>query len=119
MTNMKPKTIAPNSGAQMQKTTKKQHVCKLSPEAHCLLDIEVYRFWNDTRTRLNVRAKTVRVFTYGIGYSYIQVYKVLIKLRGEHKYVYADVKTGTLYDDTGNCLSSNNRCITNWRPRCR
>lgn len=116
MTNTKPSGSAQNSGARTQKT-KKERLWKVSPEAPCLLDIEVYRFWNLARTKLLVRPKTVRVYTYGMGYSLIRVFKVLIPTDEGQKYVYADVVTGTLYEEDGTCLSSVNRKIVNWRIR--
>lgn len=115
MTNTKQTSTAPKSGARTQ--TKRERLWKLSPEAPCLLDIEVYRFWNLPRTRLLVRPKTVRVYTYGIGYSVIKVFRVPVKIEGVRKNVYADVVTGTLYEEDGTCLSSINRKIISWRNR--
>lgn len=119
MTNMKQSNTAQNSGAPTSETNsgKRERVWKLSPEAPCLLDVEVYRFWNPTRTKLKVRPKTVRVHTYGIGYSKIQVFGVTVLTEEGRRHVYADVVTGTLYNEDGTCLSSANRKITNWRIR--
>lgn len=117
MTNMKPSNTAPESGAQTQKIEKGEQLRQLSLEAPCLLDIEVYKFWNRTKTKLVVRPKTVRVYTYNIGYSVIKVFKVLVLTDDGYERVYADVVTGTLYREDGSCLTSSNRKITNWRIR--
>lgn len=117
MTNMKPSNTAPESGAQTQKTEKGERLWQLSPEAPCLLDVEVYRFWNKTRTKLVVRPKTVRVYTYNIGHSIIKVFKVFVLTDEGFEHVYADVVTGTLYREDGTCLTSSNRKITSWRIR--
>jgi hypothetical protein len=119
MTNTKPSSTALDSGAQIPevKFVNGERLWGLGPEAPCLLDTEVYRFWNKTRTKLVVRPKTVKVYTYKIGYSQIKVFKVLVLTDDGYEHVYADVITGTLYREDGTCLSSSNRRITNWRIR--
>jgi hypothetical protein len=116
MTNTKQNDSTQKSGVRTQKT-KRERLWKLSPEAPCLLDIEVYRFWNLPRTKLLIRPKTVRVYTHGMGYSLIRVFKILVPTEEGRRHVYADVVTGTLYEEDGTCLSSANRRITNWRIR--
>jgi hypothetical protein len=52
-----------------------------------------------------------------MGYSLIRVFKILVPTEEGRRHVYADVVTGTLYEEDGTCLSSANRKITNWRIR--
>lgn len=94
-----------------------ERVWELNPEAPCLLEIEVYKFWNKEKTKLKVRPKNVKVYAYKIGYSQIKVFKVLILTDAGCEHVYADVVTGTLYREDGSCLSSANRKIVGWRIR--
>jgi len=93
----------------------------LSEDGDCLQDVDVYKFYegNTNHTKLKVETRRAMVETYYISTKYkersiINVTPVKIMTAGKIFEVMADVRTGTLYRKTGECLSSDRRRVIKW-----
>lgn len=93
----------------------------LADDGDCMQDVDVYKFYeaDSDRTKLKVEVRRAMVETFYIGSKYsersvIRVTPVRVLLDKKEVDVMADVKTGTLYHKTGECLSSSRRRIIKW-----
>lgn len=93
----------------------------LAEDGDCMQDVDVYKFYesNSDRTKLKVEVRRAMVETYYIGSkhretSIIRVTPVRVLLGKKEVDVMADVRTGTLYHKTGECLSSDRRRVIKW-----
>lgn len=93
----------------------------LAEDGDCMQDVDVYKFYetNTDRSKLKAEVRRAMVETFYITSGYkettiVRVTPVRVLLGKKQVDVMADVKTGTLYHKTGECLSSDRRRVIKW-----
>jgi len=106
---------------EAQSKPKPEKFLILAEDGDCLQDMDVYKFYagNTNHTKLIVDTRRAMVETYYLSSKYkersiINVTPVRVLLGKRVVEVMADVRTGTLYHKTGECLSSDRRRVIKW-----
>lgn len=86
----------------------------LSDEANCLGEISMVHFTNNPEEMDNPKCKTATIVGHHGEISKRKLCPVWVRLQGDVVMVYADAVTGTLYRETGECLTSDVRTVVKW-----
>lgn len=110
-----------NENEEVEVVEEPQKFFVLAEDGDCMQDVDVYKFYetNTDRSKLKVEVRRAMVETFYITNGYrettiIRVTPVRVLLGKKQVDVMADVKTGTLYHKTGECLSSDRRRVIKW-----
>lgn len=86
----------------------------LSEDGDCLLDMDVFRLQREEAPTRRAMVETYYLATKFKERSIINVTPVQVLHDRKVIEVMADIKTGTLYHKTGECLSSDKRRVIKW-----